>query len=116
MSQATPNTVVSSRRRNRVLLSIAVIGIATLFAISVALSQFRVARKYAVHSYVASVCNAVQVYYQEHGRYPQSLTEIDTSMLDYDLGIPLQNLDYDLIENGYRVSYKMSSGQVIACP
>jgi hypothetical protein len=116
MSQANSPTLASSQKRHRSALWIAGLAVAAIFIFLVAQSRFRVARKHAVHSYVESVCNAVQNYYQEHDRYPQSLIDIDTSMLDYDLEIPLQDLDYEVFESSFRVSYRLSDGQVIECP
>ena len=81
-----------------------------------ALNMFAEARHAAIHSYVASVCKAVDDFFEEHGRYPDSLGEIDTSKLDYDVQIPVTDLDYQLVDSRFRVSYRPSHGEIISCP
>jgi hypothetical protein len=98
-------------RRVRIGVSV-IVGV----LIVVVFLQYREARYYAVHSYVLSVCSAVEKFHEEHGEYPPSLDQIDKSMLDYDLGIPLQDLDYEVSESSYQLSYRVRDGREISCP
>jgi hypothetical protein len=116
VSELTSDTLAGQRKRHRILLPVIAIGLVVIVAIWFALNQYLDARWYAIHSYVASVCQAVDQFQKANGHFPQSLSEIDKSMLDYDLNIPLQELDYELTETGYRVSYQPTFGRVVSCP
>ena len=80
-----------------------------------ALSVFRDAHDVAVHSYLESVCSAVEEYRAEHGQYPTDLGQISAANLDYDLGIPLASLTYDADDSGMSVSYAPTVGKTIVC-
>jgi hypothetical protein len=114
--EPTSDSMATQRKRHRFLLPLVAIGLVVIVAIWFALIQYLDARWYAIHSYVASVCQAVDRFQKENGHFPQSLSQIDKSTLDYDLHIPLQDLDYELTETGYRVSYEPKIGRVVSCP
>jgi hypothetical protein len=103
-------------RRLRINVSILFAALAALVVFFLARQQFREARFYAVDSYVRSVCSAVDSFSEKHGHLPQSLDEIDKSILDYDVHIRLQQLDYEVTDAGYRVSYLLSDGREVSCP
>jgi hypothetical protein len=107
-------TTMRDRHQIRVLIAIGVVALVVLAFC--ALSEFRDVRWYALHSYVLSVCNAVEHYHKDNGHYPQSLDQIDNSMLDYDLRIPLKDLNYEVTGTGYRVSYQPWYGRIVSCP
>lgn len=106
----------SLRRQPYVVQALGAIGIAALIIVPLVFSQFQSARQAAIYSYVASVCKAVESFHQQHGRYPQSLSEIDESNFDHEMGIPLQDLDYQVSDTGFQISYRLSDGHVVECP
>jgi hypothetical protein len=110
-----PMSLTTTRKRHHIV-PLVVIGLILVVVVWFALEEYRDARWYAIHSYVASVCQAVDRFQKENGHFPQSLSQIDKSTLDYDLHIPLQELDYQLTETGYRVSYQPKIGRVVSCP
>jgi hypothetical protein len=85
--------------------------------IAFALNTYREARWYAIHSYVASVCSAVENFQRHNGHFPRSLDEIDKSLLDHgNLDIPLEDLEYEITDIGYRVSYQPNFAEEVSCP
>ena len=73
------------------------------------------AREAAARSYLLSVCNAVQEYRIEHGSYPDRLAQIDTSKFDYNGGVTLDSLDYELGASEFRVSFPRHSNDALSC-
>ena len=97
-----------------VLIVLCVAVIALLIGLCV--TTYNDVRSHAVRSYVLSVCNAVENFYKEHGHYPESLGRVDQSLLDYDLQIPLHELDYEITSTGFRISYRINGRHVVSCP
>lgn len=115
MDNQTPRA--SSRKPWRALLAavvVAVVGAAVLGPLL--WRQVQAARYHAIRAYVLSVCSAVEDYHQQHGQYPPSLAEIDRTRLDYDMGIPLEELDYRPADDGYQVAYRRSGRADIVEP
>lgn len=75
---------------------------------------FRAANEAALHSYLSSVCQAIQDYRVQHGQYPSNLRQIDTSTLDYDRGIPLSSLKYDIGDSELSVTYSVDGGPPVS--
>jgi hypothetical protein len=100
--------------RYYVLLALVLLCLIGIFVSPIAIDVHREVRRSAIHSYVASVLSTVNEFHDQHGRYPQSLNEIDTSALDYDVGIPLEELDYRVTDIGVSVSYTMSDGHIVS--
>ena len=97
------------------LLVLLAAGLVGAFVVPLAVDIHREMDRTAVDSYVRSVCRSVDEFHQQHGYDPQSLCEIDTSGLDYDLEIPLAELEYRIVDTGITVSYTMSDGYVVSC-
>ena len=55
-------------------------------------------RETAVRSYVLSVCDSVEQFQLKNGHYPAALTEIETTHLNDDCGIPLDALQYEVTD------------------
>jgi type II secretory pathway pseudopilin PulG len=96
-----PNIQSSSLYHPIIVLIVIVIASAIVGGVSVV----NEAREAAVRAYLMSVCKAVEEYRIQHGHYPDNLLQIDTSKLDYSVGIPLGSLVYELGASEIRVSY-----------
>jgi hypothetical protein len=90
--------------RFALLLVVFVIGVLA----AIIWNQFRQAHASCIHSYVASVQKAVDDFHARHHHYPGTLDEIDKTRLDYDCGLELSDLDYEISSADAIVSYKVS--------
>jgi len=75
---------------------------------------FNAAKEAALHSYLSSVCQAVEDYRVQHGQYPANLGQIETSTLDYDRGIALSSLEYDIRDSELTVTYSVDGGTPVS--
>jgi hypothetical protein len=65
-----------------------------------------------IHSYVLSVQRAVDDFHRAHGRFPGRLNEINASALDYDCGIALDQLHYDVSDNRPLIWYQSRNKRI----
>lgn len=94
-----------------IVLAVAMMSCVTYKVVSI----LRTANGLGLHSYVASVCKAVEEYRIQNGQYPTNLSQIDSSTLDYDHGIPLSSLEYDIGESDLSVAYSVDGGTPVSC-
>lgn len=99
--------------------SIRLLGFALLAVIGcVAYWSYRTlseARLVAVRSYLGSICVAIGDFKEQHGRYPDSLSQLDATGMDADLGIPLSSLEYESDGDAIRVVHRPEYGASVDC-